>query len=149
MEESLITVAAYDQLIEADVARSVLEGSGIGCAIDDDGETAAGPILLKVRGPDARAAAAMLSSTPSATLVRYRPPSAEAACPNCGARSAERSYATLFVLLSVLLTLEIATLMWQRMLLPWVTVSALVLYALVGTMVREWRCAECSRRWRS
>lgn len=73
MDEGLTTIATFLQLMEAQVARGLLEAAGIECVLLDQYASGIhwahgdlGGIRLQVRESEAEAARALLASTPPA-----------------------------------------------------------------------------------
>ena len=137
-----VPVASFIHPVEAEVARTTLEGSGIPCRIERSDTSGR---QLHVAPGDAESAEAILFPD-----RRRQSPGPSIICPACGARHGVRQgRAFWLLLLSMVGVLFLVALFVSRLALVGLAVLTALTLVVVDVILKDWKCGRCDHRWRT
>lgn len=140
-----VPVATFIHPVEAEVARTTLEGSGIPCRIERSKSGDTSGRQLHVAPADAESAEAILF--PDRRRQSLEP---SIICPACGARHGVRQGKAFWVLLfSMVGVLFLLALFVSKLALVGLAVLTALTLVLVDVILKDWKCGRCDHRWRT
>ena len=141
---SAVPVATFVRAVEAEVARSTLEGSGISCRVEPSEAAESDIRELLVDPSDMETATAILFPE-----RRHQKLSPSIVCPACDARHGLRQGVAFWMLLLVVVAiLFVVAFFVSRLQLLGLALTAASGLAALDLFLKDWKCARCAHRWR-
>jgi len=150
MPEKLITIATFNQVMEAHLSKARLESGGIECFLADEYivimnwlySDAVGGVKLRVKASDVQRAVEILRQEPASTDSGFAKDGP--CCPECHSSDVHyEKYWCRSVFISLILLAAF---------ISWILLAILVSWILLTVpfpfLKRKWRCRECGYQWK-